>query len=232
MSSLALLRDLQATLDHLRTIERDLSTFPPDLAGVDQNLKSRRKVQTDKRKTLEVLVGKCELHSRELAEADRAISRVRSHLKETTQKVQYAALIREQEEHERAHNAAAKPLKEAQAQRQALEEELTRLAAEEAELAETHAMLHAAFLAEHGNQVAVRVELEARRIELEAALPSADLARFRRILEARQGRGVVPVEGGLCGGCRTRLRPAVMPQLKDPKALVACESCHRFLYLP
>ena len=232
MSSLALLRELQATLDHLRTIERDLSAFPPDLQAVDQQLKALRKTQAEKQKALESARQRRDTHAAEVAAADKAIARVRTHLKEATQKVQYAALIREQEEHERAHNAAAKPHKEADAQVTALEAELAALATAEAAQAETFTTLHAAFLAEHGNQVAVRSQLEARRADLEAALPPQDLARFRRILDLRQGKGVVAVENGLCQGCRTRLRPALMTQVRDAKALVPCEACHRFLYLP
>lgn len=232
MSSLALLRELQATLDHLRTIERDLAAFPPELAAVDQNLKALRKRRSEKQKAQEGARQRVEVHTREVAAADKAIARVRTHLKESTQKVQYAALIREQEEHERAHNTAAKPLKEAEALLKSLEVELAQLDQDEAQLAETFTLLHETFLADHANQVAARQQLEARRKELEAALPAADLARFTRIAEARQGRGVVPVENGLCGGCRTRLRPAMMPQVRDARTLVACEACHRFLFLP
>ena len=232
MSSLAHLRELQATLDHLRTIERDLSTFPPDLAAVDQKLKALRKTRAEKQKAQEAARQRRETHAQELAVADKAIARVRTHLKESTQKVQYAALIREQEEHERAHNAAAKPLKEAEALLATLDVELAQLAAEEAAQADTFTLLHEAFLAEHANQVAVRGQLEARRQELEAALPPADLTRFNRIVEARQGKGVAAVENGLCSGCRTRLRPAMMPLVREAKALVACEACQRFLYLP
>lgn len=230
MSTLQLLRDLQTTLDHLRTIERDLANLPPDLAGMDQKLKALRKEQAEKAKALEALRSKRQGHAQDLATADKAIAGIRSHLKEATQKVQYAALIREQEEHERAHNAAARPLKEAEAQIQQLEAALTDLAGREATLAAEFGILHEAFLEAHANQVEARTTFEARRAELEAALPPQERARFQKVLEARQGRAVVPVENGLCGGCRTRLRPVVASQLREGKALVICEACHRFLY--
>ena len=53
-----------------------------------------------------------------------------------------------------------------------------------------------------------QARLEARCAELEAALAPALLARFKRLLQGRQGRAVVGVENGACGGCRTRLRIA------------------------
>ncbi|HJV89123.1 MAG TPA: C4-type zinc ribbon domain-containing protein [Holophagaceae bacterium] len=231
MSNLQLLRDLQGTLDNLRTIERDLAALPPDLALLDQKLKAVRKEKADKTKQLEVLRLKRETHAKDLATADKSIADIRSHLKEATQKVQYAALIREQEEHERSHNAAIRPLKEADAQIQQLEADLADLTTREAAQAAEFAVLHEAFLGDHANQVEARTLLEAKRTELEGALAPADLARFKKILEARQGRAVVAVENGLCGGCRTRLRPVVASQLREGKLLLTCESCHRFLYL-
>ena len=50
MSLLPTLKDLQATLDNLRTIERDLSAFPPDLAALDQEQKAvaRQTIDTEK----------------------------------------------------------------------------------------------------------------------------------------------------------------------------------------
>jgi hypothetical protein len=231
MANLQLLRDLQGTLDNLRTIDRDLAALPPDLATLDQKLKAVRKEKADKSKLLESLRTKREAHARELAAADKAIAGIRSHLKEATQKVQYAALIREQEEHERAHNAAVRPLKEAEAQIQQLEQDLVDLTSREATQAAEFAVLHEAFLGDHVNQVEARVTLLAKQAELEAAMAPADLAKFKKILEARQGRAVVGVENGLCAGCRTRVRPVVASQLREGKLLLTCESCHRFLYL-
>ncbi len=231
MANLQLLRELQGTLDNLRTIERDLAALPPDLAALDQKLKAVRKEKADKSKLLASLQAKREVHAKDLAAADKAIAGIRSHLKEATQKVQYAALIREQEEHERAHNAAIRPLKEADTQIQQLELELTDLTAREANQAAEFSVLHEAFLGEHTNQVEVRAVLQAKQAELEAAMAPADLSKFKKILEARQGRAVVAVDGGLCTGCRTRVRPVVASQLREGKVILTCESCHRFLYL-
>ncbi len=231
MSNLQLLRDLQGTLDNLRTIERDLAALPPDLAALDQKLKAVRKEKADKSKLLESLRTKRTTHAKDLAAADKSIADIRSHLKEATQKVQYAALIREQEEHERAHNAAARPLKEADTQIQQLELDVADLTAREAAQAAEFAVLHEAFLGDHVNQVEARVTLQAKRTELEAAMAPADLLKFNKILEARQGRAVVVVDNGFCGGCRTRVRPVIASQLREGKLLLTCESCHRFLYL-
>ncbi len=231
MSILPTLVELQATLDNLRTIERDLAALPPDLASLDQKLRAVRKEKAEKTKTLETLRTKREGHAQDLAAADKAIAGIRSHLKEATQKVQYAALIREQEEHERAHNAASRPLKAAETQIQQLELDVADLSSRETAQAAEFSVLHEAFLEEHANQVEARALLEAKRAALEAAMAPADLARFKKILEARQGRAVVSVDKGLCGGCRTRLRPVVASQLREGKLLLTCESCHRFLYL-
>ena len=53
MNLLPTLKDLQATLDNLRTIERDLSAFPPDLAALDQEQKAIVKQTSDTEKALQ-----------------------------------------------------------------------------------------------------------------------------------------------------------------------------------
>jgi predicted nucleic acid-binding Zn-ribbon protein len=57
------------------------------------------------------------------------------------------------------------------------------------------------------------------------------MVRFKRLLQARQGRAVVGVENGACGGCRTRLRSPMVASLRSAETIY-CESCQRILYDP
>ena len=69
------------------------------------------------------------------------------------------------------------------------------------------------------------------KAELEAQLAPGLLVKFKRLLVMRQGRAVVGVDGGACGGCRTRLRTPVVAHLREAETLF-CESCQRILYDP
>jgi predicted nucleic acid-binding Zn-ribbon protein len=231
MTPIELLRDLQRTLDLLQTIDRDLQAYPPDLAELAQKVKALEKAAAEDAKALADGRAKAAALAKELAGSKKALERTQEELRHVNQKVQYAALIREKEEREKAVSSQAKPLKELEAKLQEIE---ARLSPREAELATVKAQfdeLRAVFLAEHGNQVAGQEELEAKRTKLEAELAPADLARFRKVAQARGGKAVVPVENGHCLGCRTRLRPSVMADLRAGKGLIACEACQRYLYL-
>jgi predicted nucleic acid-binding Zn-ribbon protein len=232
MELLPILRELQATLDYLRTVERDLSALPPDLAALDSRLKTIDKQVSDKTKALETARTQIQTKTKDLATAQKDEDRARIALKATSQKVQYTAAIRDLDEKERQKSQIARPLKALEIDVVNLETALAELEAEQTLLKGQFDELHAVFLEEHGNQVAARTLLRSKQAELEAKLPPPEKVRFHRLATARQGRAVVPVENGACTGCRVKLRGPFLFALKDAKDPVACESCQRILFLP
>lgn len=74
--------------------------------------------------------------------------------------------------------------------------------------------------------------LEARRaIEL-GALPAAVRTRYERIHGSREGRAVVPILKGACGGCFRAQPPQVLQEARRRDRLLACEGCGRLLLWP
>ncbi|HEY3401239.1 MAG TPA: hypothetical protein VGK03_11480 [Geothrix sp.] len=229
---MATLRDLQATLDYLRTIERDLSALPPDLAALDARLKTIEKQTTDKTKALETARNYIQIKSKELAQAQKDEDHARAAVKSTSQKVQYTAAIRELDEKERLRVQIARPLKALETEALALEQALAALESERVTLKAQFDELHAVFLEEHANQVEGRKQLKTKQAALEAKLAANEVARFHRLAVARQGRVVVAVENGACSGCHVKLRGPFLFQLKEAKGALVCESCQRILFLP
>ncbi|WP_243304082.1 zinc ribbon domain-containing protein [Geothrix oryzisoli] len=232
MEHLAILRDLQATLDYLRTIERDLSALPPDLAALDTRLKAIEKQMAEKTKSLDSARTHIQVKSKELVLAQKDEERARAAVKTTSQKVHYTAAIRELDEKERLRASVSRPLKAYETEADALTQALAALESERATLKAQFDELHAIFLAEHANQVEGRKQLKAKQAALEAKLATPEVTRFHRLASARQGRVVVPVENGACSGCHVKLRGPFLFQLKEAKDAVACESCQRILFLP
>lgn len=231
MASLPVLLELQQVHDNLRTIQRDLAAFPPDLARLDAERKSLAKRLKQVEKELTEGQGRRTGLEAALAQAQKAEERARAAVKQTQQKVHYAAAIRDLDERERERAAAAKPLKELSTRLETLEQERAGLEARRTEAEGQFQALHEVFLSEHGNQVSVRERLVQRQKELEEQLPATERARFNRLLEARQGRALVAVENGLCSGCRTKLRIPLLAQVRD-QGLGTCESCQRLIHLP
>lgn len=93
---------------------------------------------------------------------------------------------------------------------------------------------------------AVRGEVDADRVRLEAEL--SGLAETRRGLEAkmrpehvrlfsdtaakRRGIAVSAVHDGHCQACQVRLRPQLLMEIRRGDTVVQCESCARILYVP
>src|SRR5690242_7319535 len=231
MSSLALLQELQTTLDLLRTIERDLAAFPPELAKADADAKALQ-AQADKARAALTAVEKPRAQLQAIYDQAKKIEvSTRAHLKDTQHQVPYAEALRELGEKERAVTAAAKPLKELDAQLAVRQAEVD---AVEPKLAEAKAKFeadHALFLAAHENQVIARTQLEAKQAELWAKVEAALKPRIERLITQRQGQLVAPVAEGVCGGCHTKLRGPLVAQLRHPEGLINCETCQRYLYL-
>ena len=232
METLVTLRDLQATLDYLATIHRELSALPPDLAALDTKIKAAEKQIAEKTKSLDTARAQILTKSKELTQAQKDEDHARAAVKTTSQKVQYTAAIRELDEKERLRAQIARPLKALETEALALEQALTILEAERAADQSQFDELYAVFLEEHANQVEGRKMLKAKQAELEAKMPTTEVTRFHRLAGARQGRVVVPVENGACSGCHVRLRGPFMAHLKEAKGPVICESCQRILFLP
>lgn len=231
MSSLVLLKELQSTLDLLRTIERDLAAFPPDLAKADAEAKALQ-VQTDKARAALVTAEKPRAQAQAVYDQAKKIEvSTRAHLKETQHQIPYAEALRELGEKERAVTAAAKPLKELDAVIAARKADLDALEPRLADAKAQFESLHAIFLAEHENQVVVRGQLETKRTDLWTAMDEALKPRVERLISQRQGKLIAEVAQGICGGCHTKLRGPLVTQLRHPEGLIPCETCQRYLYL-
>jgi uncharacterized protein len=231
MTLLEILQALQEIHDNLRTIDRDLTAFPPELAALDQETKSLARQLTEAEKSLSDWAAKKIALTKDLAEAQKLEEAARRSMKAATQKVQYAAAIRDLDERERQKAHIARPLKEAEAKCSELAEHVESLQARSAESQGKFQELHQIFLAEHETQVLAKGTLSIKKEELEQQLPPAEIVRFQRLILTRHGRAVVPVENSTCQGCRVKLRMPFIAELRTKTTLMACESCQRIVFL-
>jgi uncharacterized protein len=73
--------------------------------------------------------------------------------------------------------------------------------------------------------------VKGERAAVARALPANVLADYDRLLRARAGLAIVPVlKPNLCGACRMTVTPQRLQELRAQNALLACESCGRYLY--
>jgi predicted nucleic acid-binding Zn-ribbon protein len=231
MNDLAVLQELQSAHNGLKTIERDLTNFPPDMARLDESIKGAEKRVQEITKSIAQAKTQLETLEKQHQQAVKAEAYARKELKASSHKAQYTIAMRGLDEKERLLEAAARSMKDAETALKALEEEKEGLLLKQNEDKRQFDELHEIFLAEHENQVAGKDNLTKKITELTTKLDAATLNKFNRLMQTRAGRAVVPMEKGACTGCNTRLRTPLVYQLKADGS-ITCESCQRIVYLP
>ncbi len=74
--------------------------------------------------------------------------------------------------------------------------------------------------------------LEARRAASLQELPAATRSRYERVHASRDGRAVVSIEKGACGGCFRTLPPAVLQEARRRDHALNCDGCGRLMVWP
>ena len=74
--------------------------------------------------------------------------------------------------------------------------------------------------------------LEAERAVLVARLPVGTRTRYERIRTSKEGRAVVPIQKGACGGCYRGQPPQMLQEAKRGDRLLVCDGCGRLLIWP
>ncbi len=89
-----------------------------------------------------------------------------------------------------------------------------------------------AVAAEESERRAVLADLETRRAaELQGLTPTVR-SRYERIRASRDGRAVVPIVKGGCGGCFRTQPPQVLQEARRGDRLLQCDGCGRLLIQP
>jgi len=85
---------------------------------------------------------------------------------------------------------------------------------------------------EEGNERDQVAALEAERASLMTRLPQSTRTRYERIRVSKNGRAVVPIVKGACGGCFRGQPPQVLQEARRGDRLLLCEGCGRLLIWP
>ena len=86
--------------------------------------------------------------------------------------------------------------------------------------------------AEEAGERAKLGALDARREANLRELPQATRARYERVHGSRDGRAVVAIVKGACGGCYRSLPPAVLQEARRRDRMMSCEGCGRLMVWP
>lgn len=73
--------------------------------------------------------------------------------------------------------------------------------------------------------------MEAKRNQITPEINPAQLSRYERILENKDGLALVPIKNHCCGGCFMNIPEQVINEMKMHDRVISCEMCARLLYL-
>ena len=73
--------------------------------------------------------------------------------------------------------------------------------------------------------------MEAQRNQITPEVNPAQLSRYERILENKDGLALVPIKNHCCGGCFMNVPEQVINEMRMHDRFISCEMCARLLYL-
>jgi predicted nucleic acid-binding Zn-ribbon protein len=222
--------ELQTVLSQLGDREKQLTNKPDSFAAVDREWQNVTTEMERLQAQIEQLSRERRRVDGELADQQELLKKYQGQLMQVKNQQQYAAAWKEIDATRKQVKELEDSTLKSMTDVDALQKEHDDLAAGSVELKSRWDAEHSAWQHPPGDR---RVEvdmLKARTAAIEATLPERLRREFHRIYKQRQNVAIARVVADSCNGCRTRVRPAVLQQLKRGD-LVHCEGCSRILYL-
>jgi predicted nucleic acid-binding Zn-ribbon protein len=230
LPELSQLIDLHELDKEIAQVDQQLNHLPKELEALAQQLESRQSELATKLQELEELQKQRREAEAEVEDLEEGIKESRKRLLTIKKDLEYKAMLKEigfkedQRDHKEtrvlelleaieAHTGLTGELEqEIEAERNALSQQETEVAAQVAKLGEE------------------RAKLETKRVGLRQGLPAALLKRYEFINQRRNGGAVAEVRHGVCTGCHMNILPQQFIDLQKGEEILQCPHCQRILY--
>lgn len=221
--------ELQNVLSQLGERERQMAVKPEAFAAIDDEYQKANQEMTGLTDSLESLARERRKVDGELSDQQEILKKYQGQLMQVKNQQQYAAAWKEidstRKHVKELEDASLKNMTDAEG----LQKQLDERKAGHDELKGRWDAAHAEWQSSLGDLRKEAEGLRARAAKIESELPPRLKNEFYKIFKQRHHVAVAPVVNDSCGACRTRIRPALMQQLKRGE-LIFCEGCRRILY--
>ena len=222
--------ELQTVLSQLGDREKQLTSKPESFAALDREWQAANEQMTRLEAKIEQLSKERRRADGELADHQELLKKYQGQLMQVKNQQQYAAAWKEID----ATRRQVKELEDADlkimSEVDELQKDLEQRRASSGDLKIRWDEAHDAWQHSLGD-LRGEVEQLKKKIEgIEAGIPERLKSEFHKIFSQRQRVAVARVVNDSCSACRSRIRPALMQQLKRGE-LAYCEGCHRILYM-
>jgi hypothetical protein len=232
-SQLKTLIALQELDSRIAGLEGDTARLPREIAAVQAAVDEVRKALEAARGRLDAARKATRAREKDLEDCQVKRQKYEGQLYQVKTNKEYSAVLAEIEEVKQQKSRIEEDILTLMETQERLAAEIKeaegRLKAREAEGAEEIAALRRKLEAAEAELGGVRGD----RARVAGGLPPGLLGEYERLLRARGGLAVAAVSRpNLCSGCRMTVTPQRLQELKQQNALIACESCGRYLYWP
>jgi len=221
--------ELQTVLSQLGDREKQLTSKPESFAAIDREWQAANEEMNRLQQSIDQLARERRRVDGELSDHQEMLKKYQGQLMLVKNQQQYAAAWKEidatRKQVKELEDAALKMMGEMET----LQKDLDQRRAGSSDLQSRWETAHAAWQHSLGDLRAEAEQLRKRVESIEGGLPERLKRDFYRIFKQRQNVAMATVVNDSCGACRTRIRPALMQQLKRGE-LVYCEGCRRILY--
>lgn len=222
--------ELQSLLSQLGEREKQMAVKPESFAAIDEEFQSANSEMTRLSESLEQMAKERRRVDGELSDQQEILKKYQGQLMQVKNQQQYAAAWKE-------IDATRKHVKEledsslkAMGDADEVQKKLDERKAGHGDLQARYDKAHQEWQAGLGDLRKEAADLRKKADAIEAQLPERLRNEFQKIFRQRHQIAVARVFNDSCTACRTRIRPALLQQLKRGE-LVYCEGCHRILYL-
>ncbi len=223
--------DLQVMDEEIFRFKRELREKPAELEALKSEFESKKttlKGLEDKLKAIQVVQKELEL---DLKVKEEGISKADGSLSLLKTNKEYQARLLEIENMKADRSIVEEKIllgyDEVDAARKALEAEKITVVQYEKEFNAKKKQVDDD-VAVIGDQLKVK---ESQRSRVTPEIRPDYLSRYERILNNKDGLGIVKVVDSSCGGCFMHLTEQVLNELKKYEQIIACDMCARILYL-
>ena len=230
LSDVDKLWELQTVMSQLADREKQMSVKPESFAVVDREYQTVNEEMTKLEQQLETLNKEGRRVDGELSDQQELLKKYQGTLMQVKNQQQYAAAWKE-------IDATRKHVKELEDSRlknmtetEGVQGQLDERRGGYDSLKGRYDDAHEQWQHSLGDLKTESEQLRKKAAEIEKGIPPRLRDEFHKIFKARGGVAVAAVISDSCSGCRTRIRPMVMQQLKRGD-VVFCENCRRILYL-
>lgn len=221
---------LQAEMAQLTATERALQEKPADFAEVDRKYNASKNEIETLQTRLDEISKKRRDSERDLGTEQELLRKYQGQLMQVKNQQQYAAVWKEIDTQRKKVSELEDETLKGMEEIGDIEKSLEEKRAEHETLQLEHDRAHAEWQESLGELRGKAEELRGRVAALEKTIPDGLRREFHQIFKNRQGIAVARVDEGSCSGCRVRIRPFVIQQLKRGE-ISHCEGCRRILYM-